>query len=46
MSDRDTMTTSLWEEFKSEVAIVDPFCVQSPKKRIYSFVNEAEKSRG
>ena len=46
MSNRDKMMNSTWEEFKSEVAMVDPFRVQSPKRRIYSFVSNAGKSRG
>ena len=31
MSNRDKMMNSSWEQFKSETAMVDPFCVQSPK---------------
>ena len=46
MSDRDKMMNSSWEQFKSETAMVDPFHVQSPKQRIYSFVSNAGKSRG
>ena len=46
MSVRDKMMNAPWEEFKSETAMVDPFRVQSPKRRIYSFVSNAGKSRG
>ena len=38
MSDRDEMMNSTRDEFKSEEDMVDPFRVQSPKRRIYSFV--------
>ena len=43
---RDSMTSSIWGDFKSETAIIDPFRTQSSKKRIYSFVNNTGKSRG
>ena len=46
MSNRDKMMNSSWEEFKSVTAMVDPFRVQSPKRRVYSFVSNAGKSRG
>ena len=46
MSHRDDMMTSLWEEIKSETAIVDPFRIHCPKTRIYSFISNAGKSRG
>ena len=46
MNTWDNMMNSTWEEFKSETAMVDPFRVQSPKQRIYSFVSNAGKSRG
>ena len=46
MSVRDKMMNAPWEECKSETAMVDPFRVQSPKRRIYSFVSNAGKSRG
>ena len=46
MSNRDKMMNSSWEEFKSETVMVDPFHIQSPKQRIYSFVSNAGKSRG
>ena len=36
----------LWEIFKSNVAILDPYRVQYPKRKIYSFVAPAGKSRG
>ena len=43
---RATMMHSMWEGFTSETAMVDPFRIHSPKQRIYSFVNNAGKSRG
>ena len=46
MSDRDKMMNSSWEEFKSEMAMVDPFRAQSPKRRIYLFVSNAGRSLG
>ena len=46
MSVRDTMMHLVWEGFLSETAMVDPFRVHSPKRRIYSFVSNAGKSRG
>ena len=46
MSNRDKMMNSSWEQFKSETAMVDSFRVQSPKRRINSFVSNAGKSRG
>ena len=46
MDTRDIMMHSLWEGFISETAMVDPFRVHSPKRRIYSFVSNAGKSRG
>ena len=46
MSVRDKMMNSSWEQFKSETAMVDPFRIQSPKRRIYSFVSNAGKSLG
>ena len=46
MDTRDIMMHSLWDGFISETAMVDPFRVHSPKRRIYSFVSNAGKSRG
>ena len=43
---RDKMMNSVGEGFLSETAMVDPFRVHSPKRRIYSFVSNAGKSRG
>ena len=45
MDTRDMMH-SVWEGFISETAMVGPFRVHSPKRRIYSFVSNAGKSRG
>ena len=45
-SERDNMMNSVWEGFLSGTAMVDPFRVHSPKRRIYSFVSTAGKSRG
>ncbi len=46
MDGKDKTITSLWEIFKSNVAILDPYRVQYPKRKIYSFVAPAGKSRG
>ena len=46
MSHRDHMMTSTWKEFTSAVAMVDPFRVHHPKRRVYSFVHGTGKSRG
>ena len=46
MDTRDIIMHSLWEGFISQTAMVDPFLVHSPKRRIYSFVSNAGKSRG
>ena len=46
MSQMDTMMSAPWEDFKSETGMVDPFRIQYPKKRIYSFVIDAGNSRG
>ena len=46
MSNRDKMMNSVWEGFLPGTAMVDPFRVHSPKRRIYSFVSTAGKSRG
>ena len=46
MDTRDIMMHSLWEGFISETAMVEPFRVHSPKRRIYSFVSNAGKSWG
>ena len=40
------MMHSVWKGFISEPAMVDPFRVHSPKRRIHAFVNNAGKSRG
>ncbi len=46
MDGKDKTITSLWEIFKSEVAVRDPYRLQYPKRKIYSFVAPAGKSRG
>ena len=46
MSYRDQLMTSTWEEFISAVAMVDPFRVHHPQRRVYSFVHGTGKSRG
>ena len=45
LSTRDIMMHSVWKGFISEPAMVDPFRVHSPKRRIHAFVNNAGKSR-
>ena len=46
MDNRDKMIYPLWERFKSKNAIVDPFRMQYPRKKAYSYVAPAGKSRG
>ena len=43
MNTRDIMMHSVWEGFLSEMVMVDPFHVHSPKQRIYSVVSNAGK---
>ena len=45
MNTRDKMFTALWEEFKSEVNLQDPYRIQFPDKLLYSFVAPSGKSR-
>ena len=46
MSVRDTMMHLVWEGFYRRRPWLTPFRVHSPKRRIYSFVSNAGKSRG
>ena len=46
MDYRDQMMTSIWEGFTSAMALRGPFRSHYTKKRIYSFVNTAGRSRG
>ena len=43
---RDRKTSTLWEFFKTQTDIVDPFRIQYPRKRTYSYVTSTGKSRG
>ena len=46
MSNWDKMIYPHWENFKSQIGLVDPYRMQYPKKKIYSYVAQAGKSRG
>ena len=46
MDSRDKFIKPLWDEFLSTSAIIDPFRVQCPRKRIFSFSTTQGKSRG
>ena len=46
MTSKDHTIKPIWDDFKSRCAIVDPFRVQFPKKRIFSFTMNQGKSRG
>ena len=46
MDKRDKMFTAIWDDFKSEVNLQDPYRVQFPAKVQYSYVEPAGKSRG
>ena len=46
MDTRDKTFTALWEEFKSELGLQDPYRVQHPDKRIFSYIASCGKSRG
>ena len=46
MDGKDKTITSLWEIFKSECVILDPYRVHYPRRKFYSFVAPAGKSRG
>ena len=46
MDNRDRIIYPAWEQFKSKNAIVDPFRTQYPKKKMYSYIAPAGKSRG
>ena len=46
MGSRDHMIKPLWEGFLSASAMVDPFRVQCPSRRIFSFSSSQGKSRG
>ena len=46
MDGKDKTITSLWEIFKSNSAILDPYRVHCPRRKFYSFVAPAGKSRG
>ena len=46
MDGKDRTISSIWETFKSTCAVVDPYRAQYPRRRIYSYVAPAGKSRG
>ena len=46
MSSKDQMIKPLWENFLSEKNILDPFRVQCPRKKLFSFLSPQGKSRG
>ena len=46
MSSKDKVITPIWDDICSSIAVVDPFRMQYPRRRIYSFTAPAGKSRG
>ncbi len=46
MNSKDHMIKPLWDLFLSKSAMVDPFRVQCPNRKIYSFSSPQGKSRG
>ena len=46
MDSRDKLIYPHWDKFKSEVGILDPYRIQYPAKKTYSYVAPAGKSRG
>ena len=46
MDGKDKMISSIWDNFKSEKSIEDPFRLQYPRKKQYSFIAPTGKSRG
>ena len=46
MNSKDKVITPIWDDICSTIAVVDPFRMQYPRRRIYSFTAPAGKSRG
>ena len=46
MSSKDQMIKPLWDHFLSGSAMVDPYRVQCPNRRVFSFSSPQGKSRG
>ena len=46
MDQRDKLIKPYWEDFLSKNAVIDPFRVQCPTRKIYSFSTAQGKSRG
>ena len=46
MSHSDKVINLFWETFTSDIGIIDPFRVQCPKKKLYSFIAPTGRSRG
>ena len=46
MDGKDKMISSVWKDFKTDKLIEDPFRMQFPRKKQYSFVAPSGKSRG
>ena len=46
MSASDKSIYPFWNTFTSEIAVVDPFRIQCPKKKIYSYIAPTGRSRG
>ena len=46
MDYRDKLIKPMWDDVLSKNAIIDPFRVQCPKKRIFSYSTSQGKSRG
>ena len=46
MDSKDKTVASIWNHVTEDIAIADPFRMQYPRKKIYSFTAPAGKSRG
>ena len=46
MDGRDKMIYPLWQNFRSKNAIIDPYRSQYPRRKVWSYVAPAGKSRG
>ena len=46
MDGKDKMVSSIWKDFKQAKSIEDPFRIQFPRKKHYSFIAPTGKSRG
>ena len=46
MNSKDKAVSRFWEKFRSKNCVIDPFRIQYPKKKTFSFVAPTGKSRG